>query len=889
MLRQTFPFFAVLALAGLWGACSDAPDTSHDIEAATSQASTILRPAENGGPAYATYLRGMEAFAAGNGDAALDQLEEAIVAEPDNLRYGTDYRQVVIALAGDDKALYDRSMELFEELTEAHPEADAAWLNLGFAHVDRIPVEGAITQVLVADRAVKALTRALEAEESWVGLYTRGNALLFWPPIFGRTEAALRDLERAIDLGEDEPEPYHARAWAAVGDGHWRLGDSATARDAWRQGLERFPGDPLLRARDEIEDDTKLDALLDAHYAVGQRVATHLRELFDPDHAQNVTAFAVRTDTDPAGQAAGQTAGDGGIRFEEIAAASGVRFVHTTRSFAGRHKHQVLEMFTDGGAAVAVGDYNRDGWEDLYITESDLGRANHLMRNDGPGDDGRPRFTEVTDAAGVGGGNDADSIVGEAVWLDYDNDGRLDLYLGRFGIPVLYHNLGCGSEDQATGKTCDTPRFEDVAAEIGLTTFGNTIATITFDADADGWLDLLLANYFQPVNLLDLETDHVLPNNLDDAENGGGLTFYHNVELPGGGRGFVDRTADAGFAHHTGWSLDLGHADLDNDGDQDVYVAGDYGTDRLFLNRGDGTFDDVTETAIGFDTRKGMNVDMADYNRDGFLDIYVTNITDEYMKECNMLWHNLGDGTFMDLSRETGTCDTDWGWAGKFGDFDNDGWEDLFVVNGLRSRDPEKNYIPVLLDTTILADGVDFTDLDSYPDIQDMTWSGYQKQRFFRNLGDGTFREIAAVAGVDNDLDGRGIGVGDFDNDGRLDFYQSNANQESLLYRGVTADPGHWVVLRLVGTRSNRDAIGARATLTADGTTQIREVNGGNGYAGQSSYRLHFGLGAAEHIEHLEIRWPDGTVENLDGVPVDAISTIIEGKGIIEGEGIAAP
>jgi len=401
----------------------------------------------------------------------------------------------------------------------------------------------------------------------------------------------------------------------------------------------------------------------------------------------------------------------------------------------------------------------------------------------------------------------------------------------------------------------------------------------------------MLANYFQPVNLLDLETTKVLPNNLDYADNGGGVRFYRNVELSGGGRGFVDETEKAGLAHHTGWSLDVGHADLDNDGDQDVYVAGDYGTDRLFRNDGDGTFTDVTEEAVGFDTRKGMNVDMGDYDRDGWLDVFVTNITDEYMRECNMLWHNNGDGTFLDLSRETGTCDSDWGWAGKFADLDNDGWEDIFTVNGLRSAG-EENYIPVLLET-IITPGIDFSDLHSYPDIGDRTWSGYQPQRLFRNLGDGTFTDVAAAAGVDNELDGRGIGVLDLDRDGRLDLVQTNARQPSLVFHNVSAATGHWVGLRLTGGEgSNRNAIGARVTLTAGGESWIREVDGGNGYASQSSLVVHVGLGEVAHVDAVEIRWPSGKVDrwaaSIDeatgdatpALPIDTLSHVTEGLGL---------
>jgi hypothetical protein len=247
---------------------------------------------------------------------------------------------------------------------------------------------------------------------------------------------------------------------------------------------------------------------------------------------------------------------------------------------------------------------------------------------------------------------------------------------------------------------------------------------------------------------------------------------------------------------------------------------------------------------------------MADVDHDGWLDVYVTNITDEYMKECNMLWHNNGDGTFTDLSKETGTCNTLWGWAAKWGDFDNDGWEDLFVVNGLRSASKE-NYIPVLVEM-IIKPGIDFTDVRIWPHIGTMSWSGYQKKKLFRNLGAQSFKEVAAEAGVDNDKDGRGIAVADFDDDGRIE-------------------------LKLIGTKSNRDAIGARATLKLGGETLIREVNGGNGYSGQSSARLHFGLGAATKIDSLEIRWPSGKVEKVSvPIAIDRVTTLREGEGAVK-------
>jgi hypothetical protein len=534
------------------------------------------------------------------------------------------------------------------------------------------------------------------------------------------------------------------------------------------------------------------------------------------------------------------------IRFEEVGQASGVRTEHHSHRFSGAHA-DVLRMFTSGGASVAIGDYDGDGLDDIFVTDSDAGRTSHLFHNDG-----HLKFTDVTEKAGVGGGNDAHNIVADALWFDYDNDGREDLLVARFGTPILYHNEGNG-------------KFKDVSKTAGLNKFGNTIAAIAFDYDNDGYLDVMLGNYFKPESLTDLKDPHVLPNDLDNAVNGGGVTLWHNNK----NGTFTEVTEKAGFGKHTGWTLDLGHGDFDNDGLQDVYIACDYGTDRIFFNNGDGTFREMTEKSIGFDTKKGMNAEIADYDNDGYLDIFVTNIYDEYMKECNMLWHNNHDGTFTDVSRETGTCVALWGWGAKFGDFDNDGWQDLFVTNGLRSAGKE-NYIPLL----------DFTDVGSWPDIGGMTWSGYQKKKLFHNLGGQTFKEISAEAGVDNDKDGRGVAIADFDNDGKLDMYQTNADQPSLFYHSVSEGVGNYVQFRLTGTKSNRDAIGARITLTAGGLTQIREIDGGNGYAGQSSKRAHFGISQAAKIDSVEIHWPSGLKEKITGVAMNKINKITEGKGL---------
>ncbi len=208
----------------------------------------------------------------------LDAFERRAAADPDDLRAGAEYRQRCIA-----ERAYDRCIAFFEQLGAAHPESHAAHLNWGYAYVDKIPDAGAVTQVLLADKALKKFTAALEIEESWLALYTRGNSYVYWPPIFGRTKLGIADLEKAVAASEaldGEAPPYHAHAYAALGDGHWRLDELETAGSWWRRGLERFPGDAALAWRLELDGEA-LDAHLDALYAIGGRVDTSLAELWE--------------------------------------------------------------------------------------------------------------------------------------------------------------------------------------------------------------------------------------------------------------------------------------------------------------------------------------------------------------------------------------------------------------------------------------------------------------------------------------------------------------------------------------------------------------------------------------------------------------------------------
>jgi tetratricopeptide (TPR) repeat protein len=243
---------------------------------AASLAASPAAAAEPPAPAVAAYQKARASLTRGAAKAALADFETALRLDPDNLRWGSEYRQAVIAAAE-----HDRAIDFFAELVEKHPRAASTRLNLGYAHVDKIPAAGAITQVLLANTALNHFSAALELEESWLVRYTRGNSYVYWPPIFGKTHLGIADLERAIALAEALPKrAIHARAWVALGDGHWRLDDLVKAREIWRKGLERYPGDADLAARISREGEA-LEQFLDASYALGNKVDTDLSPLWE--------------------------------------------------------------------------------------------------------------------------------------------------------------------------------------------------------------------------------------------------------------------------------------------------------------------------------------------------------------------------------------------------------------------------------------------------------------------------------------------------------------------------------------------------------------------------------------------------------------------------------
>lgn len=553
--------------------------------------------------------------------------------------------------------------------------------------------------------------------------------------------------------------------------------------------------------------------------------------------------------------------------FSDVTVESGITHTHH-RPVLDHKLDNIMSWVCSVGAAAAAGDYNNDGLMDLYVTDSRKGYPNYLYRNNG--NDATPRFTDVAKQAGVADLNGDHGTSMDCIWGDYNNDGQVDLYVVRWGEDVLFHNNGDGTFTDVTPQI-----FKKRDRSSGID-WANGNAAIFFDYNLDGLLDIYVGNYFDEVDLWHLKSTRIMHDDFEKSRNGGHNFLYQ--QQPDGS--FIETAKSLGL-DDPGWTLAVGSADISNDGWPDLYCADDFGPDQLFINQRNGTFRNVSDIAIGPDTKKGMNVDFGDFNNDGWLDIYVTNITTaEYLQEGNMLWHNNGtafDNTFTmtDISLETGTYDGGWGWGAKFFDYDNDGDLDIIALNGFISAG-EGNYWYDLASWTVT--GKNSANARNWPTIGNRSFSGYETTRLWRNDGMYTFSQRAKDVGLDSNRDGRGVVVFDFDNDGDMDLFVANHDQPPILYQNnLSHQDRHWLTVSLMAdpkTRVNRSAIGTRVTLVTSTGTQIRERDGGNGYSGQSDPRLHFGLGYEKVVTLLEVRWPDGGLQYLENVSADQIISI---------------
>jgi enediyne biosynthesis protein E4 len=548
-----------------------------------------------------------------------------------------------------------------------------------------------------------------------------------------------------------------------------------------------------------------------------------------------------------------------GFHFSEVAQASGVNFVHQAPTLDQRLDH-IMPQVASMGAAVSVVDFDRDGWADFYVTNSGEGSKNCLYRNLGNGS-----FSDVAPQMGVADVNQASTGVSMgAVWGDYDNDGYEDLFLYKWGRPELFHN--------DSGRA-----FTPVSEKAGLPKWVNANTAIWFDYDSDGRLDLFLGGYYaEDVDLWHLKTTKMMPESFEYARNGGRKYLFHNL----GDGSFEEVSGKAGIDTRR-WALAATAADLRGSGHPDLFIANDYGISELYFNDGKQFREVGKQTGVGFSPKSGMNATAGDVLNQGRYSIYVSNISEEgVLIQGNNLWvpreGTSGDSLqFDNLARDMDVEIGGWSFGAQFGDLNNDGTQDLYLVNGYVSADRNKNY---WYDFSKIAGGNStiISDAAHWPAMEGRSLSGYQQKRVWLNDGSGKFVNVAVAVGATDNFDGRSVALVDLWNRGVLDVVVANQKGPLLIYKNTTAPENAWIDFDLEGSASNRSAIGAQVRLFWNGQQQVQQVSGGSGFCAQNQRRLHFGLGKSPRVEKAEVRWPSGKTQIIDNPAIGQIHKIKE-------------
>lgn len=545
------------------------------------------------------------------------------------------------------------------------------------------------------------------------------------------------------------------------------------------------------------------------------------------------------------------------LGFREVSAEVGIDFHHAPTRVDPKVA-AIEAQITATGAGVSVCDFDGDGWMDLFAVTSAEGAASALYRNLGNG-----RFEEVAAAAGLADLNRRElGCATGSVWADYDNDGWQDVFVHRWGQGSLFRNQGDGT-------------FREVTAEAGLEGWINSNTANWFDFDRDGWPDLFVGGYFaEEHDLWDLETSRIMQDSFEFSHNGGRNLLYRNR-----GDGSFEEVSGAVGMSGTRWTYASVAADFDGDGWQDLYVANDYGTEELFLNKEGARFELAQGIGLDGESKSGMCVALGDVWDGERLAVYVTNISKAgFLFQGNNLRVNFLD-TMGDLSQfaEGNTADCGWAWGAQFADLDNDGWQDLVVVNGFISASQERDYW-YQMSKISLANGDVIADAAQWPAIEDRSLSGYERTRVLwnRRRRGGRFQEMGQAAGVDDRYDGRAVVAVDLFNRGRLDLVVANQAGPLLVYRNESPGEPHWLQLRLRGGASGKDAFGAEVRLEQGGRRQLRVHTAACGFTSQNDPRLHFGLGDAVDPARVEVRWPSGRVDVYESLEVNRLHTLEE-------------
>jgi hypothetical protein len=527
------------------------------------------------------------------------------------------------------------------------------------------------------------------------------------------------------------------------------------------------------------------------------------------------------------------------IEFTNVATAAGIRFTH----FKGNKGVSInREEF---GPGVCVADFDGDGWQDIYFVngrdlyDRGIPVRNALYHNNGDG-----TFTDVTEKAGVPGSGYGLGCV----WGDFNNDGFPDLFVTQYGRNILYRNNGDGTFGDVTDKA-GVGGMESGAFHSGAT---------FFDYDRDGWLDLYVGSYVTLGDKRYCPLGDVVSSCAPSEYRGSLDALYHNNH----DGTFTNVTTSAKISQPEGKNLSVQAVDYDDDGWPDLFVANDGLNAYLYHNERNGTFKEtglVSGMAVTSQGRimAAMCISLGDYDNDGRLDLYIS----DFQRSSDHLWHNEDKGLFDEVSEQSGitrqTRDV-LSFGGGFFDYDNDGWLDIFVANG-----------------------------HVYPEVEQASPGTHYKQinSLFHNEGNGKFTEVSKTSGngFATAYAGRGVAFADFDNDGFVDVVVANNGDPPLLLHNSAENGNHFLNFKLVGTKSNRDAMGARIRVVAGTASQIREIAGGGSYLSQSDLRASFGLGKAKTASSVEVTWPSGQKQLFRNVDADQFYLIEEGKDQLQG------